>query len=196
MRPARRSRRRPGHHPRGLRATRVEVSLGLEQLRELADSPDQVVFVADGAGGTVLEWHGDFPAAARAAVQSVMVPVSPFPRTLTALLAAAPAAGPVYRVPVTDPGWRPRPTFAEFMAAGLADKVAYLEGLLGFTGVMSRDQARTLAAACTRQADRAAALALYQSSMNGGFEGAALQLQCYRGAAAISAAVDLVPVLT
>jgi hypothetical protein len=88
-------------------------------------------------------------------------------------------------IDVTEPGWQPRPLQADIATAipGLADRVQIGVGLLAFKGLMLREEAETLVAAASTKVDQAAVSALYLDALNGGFEGARLQIRAYRGSA-------------
>jgi hypothetical protein len=176
------------------REIRTEVSLGLEQLFELATDPTKVkIDTETNPEKPVIVWGESLSIMTRAAIEKHMLPVSPFPKTITAFTKAAPDTKGVIRVPITDPGWAPRPTYAELENAGLSHKVAYMEGRAKFDGLMLQGEAIAMRNACKREVDKLAVDGLYLASLNSGFEGSKLQLRCYRGSAMISKQIDLVP---
>jgi hypothetical protein len=88
-------------------------------------------------------------------------------------------------VDVVEPGWQPRPSQADLVAklGPLADKVQIGIGQVLFRGLMLRDEAEALRARAENNVDRAAVAALYHDALNGGIEGATLQIRAYRGSA-------------
>jgi hypothetical protein len=91
-------------------------------------------------------------------------------------------------ITVDEPGWQPRPAQAELQAAlagtGAEDRIQIGVGLVEFLGLMTRDEADILLAAASSPVDKKAVAALYLDALNGGFEGAVLQIRAYRGSAA------------
>jgi hypothetical protein len=88
-------------------------------------------------------------------------------------------------IDVNEPGWQPRPSQSDLVAAlaALADRVQIGVGQMEFKGLMLRDEAEALVAAATVTVDKAAVTTLYLDALNGGFQGARLQIRAYRGSA-------------
>jgi len=163
------------------------VSIGLEQLREIAPAPGKINFVGSG-NDTIVEWHGALDQTAQDAI-TAMAALSTFNRTMLELRDAIPdlsdPQNPISRATILEDDWSARPSVTDFVG-GLDACAMYCEGAAQFEGLMSPEIVRPLLnpQVTPRLADQDAVRRLYVDALQNSFAGE-LQIRAYRGAALI-----------